>query len=147
MTESVAIIIAIMVLLSVILSCISIHISSDVKFTFANRKKEETPIASYMERIEYSLKFAKFLDESVTDMCVIMFKDFIDSKKEVGNINKRNVTDLVEVISKSVHDKINESNISYEYLLYDKSYYDNYIIQITIARLKKLLYDANIDIN
>ena len=92
-----------------------------------------------LERIEYSNKVLDSLRDMITDFTVIEFQTFIDGHKlektTLGTIKNQ----LIKDIANKINIYINKENINFTITLFNKEFYDQYIVSIIIVNIKLLL--------
>jgi len=104
-----------------------------------NKKPPKTLITnnSKIESIEYSKQLLEFTRGIISDYIVSKFKEFTDNT-DMEKVAKPNLQKLISELTIGVYEKININNILFEYTLFTKEYYEEYIIQFTINLIKQL---------
>ena len=84
------------------------------------------------------LDFVKMLTSQIA---VLRFRTFVDTH-ELDKITKANVQKLVTDVAETVHNSINIDNIDFEDMLFNKEFFEKYIIETSLITIKSLLDKA-----
>jgi len=90
---------------------------------------------------EYSEKMLDFVKMLTSQIAVLRFRTFVDTH-ELDKITKANVQKLVTDVAETVHNSINIDNIDFEDMLFNKEFFEKYIIETSLITIKSLLDKA-----
>jgi len=83
------------------------------------------------------MKFTKNLIEEIS---VIRFREYVDHT-DITKVSKKNYQLVASEAAKEIYNKINLNNILFEYTLFTREYYQEFIINYTIHVNKLLVLD------
>lgn len=108
---------------------------------FIKKTKEEKNISPPAESPIKNIKYTNTLLEStrsiINTVTYMELKTFVDNN-EPSMVSKAQLADLAKQIANKVHSSINYQNIDFNYVIFSRDYFDEYIIKFTINALKQL---------
>lgn len=97
-----------------------------------------------LEMIKLSHELLEFTKQFIADVSLYEFKRFSDSQKDVMDITKINIENTIKETAEIIMKSIDIENIPFDYLIFNREYYNRYIVQTTIIMIKRL-FEKSVD--
>lgn len=91
-----------------------------------------------LEMIKLSHELLEFTKQFIADVSLYEFKKFSDSQKDIIDITKINIENIIKETAEIIMKSIDIENIPFDYLIFNREYYNRYIVQTTIIMIKRL---------
>lgn len=108
------------------------------KIIYQRRMNTDASYKNEMNMIVYSKDLLSFTKEFISEIVLLKYTEFEDAR-DMDKITEINIKNLIQEIASIARKSLDVEKIQFDYLIFTKEYYEQYIVYVTIQLVKKLL--------